>query len=124
MWKILLLVSWWAVATAADFEHMDVQAVDTAFKQGWAPFVLDVRTENEAKIARLKKTDALIPHIELAARLSEVPKDRDILVFCHSGYRSARAAEILKANGYGRVVNMTGGINAWAKTIDSTMKTY
>ena len=118
-----LLTMWLALANAASFEEMDVHAAATAMREGWVPFVLDVRTIEESNIAKLTTTNVLIPHDELTKRLQEVPKDRDILVYCHSGIRSAKAAEILKQNGYGRVVNLRGGIVDWAKLIDPNIKT-
>jgi rhodanese-related sulfurtransferase len=124
MIKTWLFMMWLAIANAADFEQMNVQDIANALQQGWAPFVLDVRTLEESNIAKLATTDALIPHDELAQRLKEVPRDRDILVYCHSGVRSAKAAGVLKQNGYGRVVNMSGGITDWAKRIDPKIKTY
>lgn len=119
-----LLIIWLALASASSVEQMDVNAAAKAMRDGWAPFILDVRTKEESNIATLATTDILIPHDELTKRLQEVPKDREILVYCHSGIRSAMAAEILKQNGYGRVVNLSGGIADWAKQIDPKMKTY
>ncbi|MGB0638533.1 MAG: rhodanese-like domain-containing protein [Myxococcota bacterium] len=119
-----LMTIWLALANAASFEQMGVKAAAAAMQGGWTPFILDVRTIEESNIAKLANTDILIPHDELDKRLKEVPKDREILVYCHSGIRSARAAEVLKQNGYGRVVNLSGGIVDWAKQIDPQMKTY
>ena len=119
-----LFMTWLAIASAAGFEQMAVKDIAHAMEKGWAPFVLDVRTIEESNIAKLATTDALIPHNELEQRLKELPRDRDILVYCHSGIRSAKAARLLKHNGYKRVVNMSGGIVDWAKTVDPTMKTY
>ena len=117
-------IAWLANAIAAGFEQMAVKDVAHALENGWTPFVLDVRTVEESNIAKLATTDILIPHNELETRLKEVPRDRDILVYCHSGIRSANAAKLLKQNGYKRVVNMSGGIVDWAKTVDPKMKTY
>ena len=117
-------MAWLANAIAAGFEQMAVKDIALAIENGWTPFVLDVRTVEESNIAKLATTDILIPHNELETRLKEVPRDRDILVYCHSGIRSANAAKLLKQNGYKRVVNMSGGIVDWAKTVDPKMKTY
>ena len=54
-----------------------------------------------------------VPQSDLALRLAEVPKDRDVLVVCASGNRSLRSAGFLKAVGHTRVTNLAGGTNGW-----------
>jgi rhodanese-related sulfurtransferase len=54
-----------------------------------------------------------IPQADLATRLSELPKDRDLLLVCAGGARSLRAAQFLRAVGYERVTSLDGGTNAW-----------
>ena len=77
----------------------------------------------EAAIVRFEFAEALIPHTEVAARLGEIPSDREILVHCKLGGRSSQAAAVLAAAGY-RVTNLEGGIVAWAQQIDPRMPTY
>lgn len=86
------------------------------------PIVLDVREPWELDIARLPGT-LDIPMNEVAARLADLPKERDIVVMCRSGGRSSKVAEYLHRMGY-RVSNLTGGILAWARDVDPTIKTY
>lgn len=74
--------------------------------------ILDVREPAEYVAAHLPGAHG-IPQCELASRLGEVPRDRDLLVVCTGGMRSLRAAQFLKHVGYGRVANLTGGTNAW-----------
>ncbi len=54
----------------------------------------------------------------------ELPRDRDILVHCKLGGRSARACEDLAAAGFTRLYNLEGGIIAWATDVDSSLNTY
>ena len=54
-----------------------------------------------------------LPLDRLAARLSDVPRDRPLLVHCQSGYRSSIAASLLRGAGYARVTDLAGGMNAW-----------
>jgi adenylyltransferase/sulfurtransferase len=86
-------------------------------------FVLDVRNPNEFAICRIPGTVPL-PLPELPARVGEVPKDREVIVHCKSGMRSAKAIEFLKSQGYTKLVNLTGGILAWAEKVDPGMPRY
>jgi len=56
-----------------------------------------------------------IPLSEFENRYTELPKDKDLVIVCHSGVRSLRAAGFLKNHGYDRVVNMKYGILRWAE---------
>lgn len=85
--------------------------------------MLDVRAPAEAKIVKFESADLLIPHTEVGSRLAEIPRDREILVHCKLGGRSAQAAAVLAAAGFD-AVNLEGGITAWAATVDPRMPTY
>ncbi|MHB8605331.1 MAG: ubiquitin-like small modifier protein 1 [Thermoplasmatota archaeon] len=87
------------------------------------PFLLDTREPHEWDIVHLKGAK-LIPPGELAARVSEVPLNEDVVVYCLSGARSGRAVDFLRSLGYKRVRNLTGGIRAWADEVDPTMPRY
>jgi rhodanese-related sulfurtransferase len=88
-----------------------------------APLLLDVREAWELEIARLP--DAVhIPMGQIPDRLAELPHDRDIVVVCHSGGRSARVGQFLQQQGYPRVWNLAGGILAWAEQVDPSLPTY
>jgi adenylyltransferase/sulfurtransferase len=111
------------VVQSEAFGRISVEEADRRLKAGWKPFVLDVRNASEAAIVRFAFADALIPHTEVAARLAEIPKDREILVHCKLGGRSSQAAAVLAQAGY-RVVNLEGGIVGWAKQVDPSMPVY
>ena len=106
------------------YARISVADAQARLQGGWKPFVLDTRRPHEATIASLAFTDALIPHDELPARAAELPRDRDILVYCRSGVRSAHAAQALLAVGFSSVTNLEGGILAWAREIDPSLPTY
>ena len=93
---------------------------------GWKPFFLDVRREAEGKIVTLPNTDLRINHTEVPSRLDELPKDRDIVIYCRSGARSAIVANFLKNSGNysNEVYNLSGGIHLWASTVDSSVPKY
>lgn len=75
-------------------------------------FVLDVRTP--AEFAEGHVPGAVnITHDQLAARLGEVPKDKDVVLYCRSGRRAEMAAGVLQANGYKRLSHLEGDMQAW-----------
>ena len=85
--------------------------------------VLDVRDAWEVEICRLP--DGInIPLALLPDRLASVPRADMLVVLCHHGMRSRQAALWLRANGIANTVNLTGGIDAWARLIDPSMRTY
>lgn len=75
-------------------------------------FLLDVRTPEEYRQARLQK-GKLIPVDTLTRRLAEIPKKNTIIVYCAVGSRSVPVAGFLAANGYSNVYNMSDGIVGW-----------
>jgi rhodanese-related sulfurtransferase len=93
-------------------------------QQAQADFTLvDVRDDDELTLASLD--GALhVPMDEVAGRLDEIPKDRDVVVMCHSGGRSARVAAYLRQNGFPSVANLAGGIDAWSREIDPSVPRY
>jgi rhodanese-related sulfurtransferase len=87
------------------------------------PFVLlDVREPDEIATASVPWATA-IPMRDIPARMRELPRDAQIVCMCHMGGRSERVAEFLAANGYD-AVNLTGGIDAWSRAIDSDVPRY
>jgi rhodanese-related sulfurtransferase len=76
-------------------------------------FVLDVRQPEEWNAVHIPGA-TLIPLGELSSRLGEVPRDRQVLVVCRSGNRSAQGRDILLGAGFPSVTSMAGGMNQWA----------
>lgn len=108
------------------FRRIDVWTLARRIADGWRPYVLDVRKPHEAEIVRLDFADRLEPHDSIARIASELPRDRDIVLQCRTGGRSARAAEALAGMGFDpdRLYNLDGGITAWAREIDPSLPTY
>ena len=79
---------------------------------GDVPFMLDVR-EPEEMADGVIAGSVNIPMDDVEHRLHEIPTDREIVVICHMGLRSAFIARRLKALGYDRVSNLSGGMHAW-----------
>jgi rhodanese-related sulfurtransferase len=76
--------------------------------------VLDVRSPEEFKEGHVPGA-VNVPYDQIATRLSEVPKDKDVVLYCRSGRRAGIAAEVLQANGYTRLSHLEGDMNAWVE---------
>lgn len=85
--------------------------------------LLDVREPHELEISALDGATN-IPLGQLASRLSELDSADDMVVFCKSGTRSARALELLLSAGFRKAKNLKGGINAWAREVDPELPVY
>jgi adenylyltransferase/sulfurtransferase len=103
----------------------DIEARDLAERLGRGERVrlLDVREPHELEISRIVGSK-LIPLGQLAARLSELDSADEMVVFCKSGSRSARALELMVSAGFRKVKNLKGGINAWAREVDPELPVY
>jgi rhodanese-related sulfurtransferase len=89
---------------------MSVSEASQRFSEG--AYLLDVRTAAEWNESHVDGA-VLIPLEELAARISEVPTDQDVLIICRTGNRSGQARDILRKAGLMRTTSITGGIVAW-----------
>ncbi len=85
--------------------------------------LLDVREPWEFQTCRIADS-LLVPMRELPARLAEIDAAADVVVICHHGARSLQAAMFLERQGYASVHNLTGGVNAWARSVDPAMPVY
>jgi adenylyltransferase/sulfurtransferase len=90
--------------------------------QGADLHLIDVRQPHEVEIASIG--GVLVPLATLGAALSSIPRDRDVVVYCRSGARSAKAVRQLQDAGFTRVWNLAGGILRWADDVDPTMPRY
>jgi hydroxyacylglutathione hydrolase len=91
---------------------ISVHELDARLRSNAPPFVLDVRTESEWNGGHIEGAIHIHGGV-LKDRFREVPKDRPIAVVCGTGYRGSIASSFLKANGYGDVSNVLGGMTAW-----------
>lgn len=93
--------------------------------RGDALTIVDVREHYEWGLGNLGDYGArLLPLSELAERLDELDPDAETVLVCRSGGRSARALEFLRAEGFGRLWNLKGGMHAWADAVDPGMPKY
>ena len=85
--------------------------------------VLDVRELWEYDICHINES-LHIPMGKLIERLDEIDKDKILVVVCHHGIRSRGVGQYLSNNGFDNVINLSGGLNRWAKEIDKDMPRY
>jgi rhodanese-related sulfurtransferase len=87
------------------------------------PLLLDVRQPWEYDICKLDNS-LLIPMSTVPANLDQLDKGRETVVICHHGVRSRRVAYYLEQAGFTNVINLRGGLDAWARSVDVDMATY
>jgi len=87
------------------------------------PVLLDVREPWETQICRIEGSE-LAPMQTLPARVNELDPDRPIVCICHLGGRSMQVAMFLTRQGFKDAYNLTGGVDAWARQVDTAMPTY
>ncbi len=85
--------------------------------------LLDVRDEWETRLCRLENS-MHIPVEEIEFRTDELNPEDEIVVYCHHGIRSAAVADSLRRLGFAKAVNLAGGLDLWARTVDPSMKRY
>lgn len=92
-------------------------------KESKSLVLLDVREGWERETARIEPS-LHIPMNDVPDRLDELPKDRTLVVYCHHGSRSQSVAGYLEGEGFPRVANLHGGIDAWSLTVDKKVPRY
>jgi molybdopterin/thiamine biosynthesis adenylyltransferase/rhodanese-related sulfurtransferase len=114
-----------AVTAASDTSETETTVIDLKKKIDAKDdfFLLDVREPNEYQIGRIPGS-TLIPLGEVPQRVSEIPRDKEIIVHCKMGGRSAKAAAFLRQQGFKRVKNLKGGILDWSDKIDPAVPKY
>ncbi len=92
---------------------IDATAAQAKLNENPKPLVLDVREPSEYAAGHISGSTS-IPLHQLSGRMSELPKDREIICVCASGSRSSSAARRLASNGY-NVLNLSGGMSRWQR---------
>ena len=87
------------------------------------PLLLDVREPWEFETCRIDGSE-LIPMSRIPSRLDEMDPERETVVICHHGVRSYQVAIYLERYGFSSLINLSGGVAAWARDIDTSMATY
>jgi adenylyltransferase/sulfurtransferase len=105
--------------------QINVRQLAERLAEGQPVYLLDVRQPQEHEFAALADCH-LIPLGELPQRAAEMepPDDALIVVYCHHGIRSLSGAAILERLGFGNVVSLAGGIDAWSLHVDPKVPRY
>lgn len=85
--------------------------------------LVDVREDWEYVFVHLPDA-TLIPLSEFEERYTELPSDRDLLIYCHHGIRSLDAVRYLREQGYTRAWSIAGGIDRWSRLLDPDLPRY
>ena len=85
--------------------------------------LIDVRESWECDAAFIKGS-IHIPISEIQNKMHDYSEDQTIIFVCHHGVRSRMVGVYFEQNGYKNIINLRGGIDSWAKTVDNEMATY
>ncbi|MDX1600123.1 MAG: molybdopterin-synthase adenylyltransferase MoeB [Anaerolineales bacterium] len=106
-------------------EEWEIEPTELAEKieNGENVRLIDVREPHELEISQIEGAE-LMPLGELASHMNELDSAEEIVLFCKTGSRSARALELLAGAGFRKLKNLKGGINAWAREVDEKQPVY
>ncbi len=102
---------------------IDPVSLKARLDQGESVLILDVREPFEIVLAPFPGATH-IPMGDIPSRLTELDPDRETVVVCHHGVRSAQVAMYLAQMGFERVLNLAGGIDAWSEDADPSTPRY
>lgn len=105
-------------------KEVTVAEADALLKQApTSARLIDVREPIELDYCRIEGAEH-IPMREIPTRIDDLPRDQHLLILCHHGGRSYYVAEFLRSRGFTAVSNISGGIDAWALELDSSLPRY
>jgi rhodanese-related sulfurtransferase len=107
----MTITSWLSSMFAKPYQTIQAAEAESLLAAG--AILLDVREKHEWQAGHAPKARH-IPLAQLAARHRELPTDRTVITVCRTGMRSAQAARLLAAQ-RGQVINLSGGMHAWAR---------
>ena len=103
--------------------EISAQDLDARIKAGDSPVLLDVREPWERNLCALPNS-LHAPMQQIPMAMNDLDPEREVVVYCHTGVRSFHVGKFLEHNGFKNVVNLRGGIEAWAREVDKTMARY
>lgn len=108
-----------------EFSALQLQAhLESCQSEGREPpLLLDVRQPWEFDVCKIENS-TLIPMATIPSHLESLDFDRETVVICHHGIRSRRVGRYLETMGFQNIINLSGGVDQWAKTVDQQMATY
>ncbi|MBA1445174.1 MAG: rhodanese-like domain-containing protein [Chromatiales bacterium] len=96
-------------------QEIDSSDLQTRISAGDDFYLLDIRSVGEVAQGMLPDSDHMPMHV-IPLRMDELPKDKDVILYCHSGARSYHACAYLIQQGFKNVINLRGGILGWARS--------
>jgi adenylyltransferase/sulfurtransferase len=100
-------------------QSIDVAGVIAKMDEGWSPFILDVRSEQEFSTSRIDGVHLRVTHDEVLSAIDQIPADCDVLVHCKAGVRSQIAIMLLMEAGRdgSLLYSLSGGMNSWQRLL-------
>ena len=96
-------------------KEIDASDLETRIAEGGDFLLLDIRSAGELAQGVLPEAEHIPMHL-IPVRLAELPKDKDLILYCHSGARSYHACAYLAQQGFSNAINLRGGILGWARS--------
>lgn len=106
-----------------EIKNISVQDLSGIIKSNKGIHIIDVRETFEWDICRIEGTTN-IPMSELIECIEKIPQQEKTVIMCHHGVRSLNVIHYLETKGFHRLINLEGGIDAWAIEIDKSMNRY
>ncbi|MEJ2620477.1 MAG: rhodanese-like domain-containing protein [Candidatus Thiodiazotropha sp.] len=96
-------------------KEIDAADLDARMAKDSDFVLLDIRSAGELAQGMLPDAEHVPMHL-IPVRMSELPKDKELIIYCHSGARSYHACSYLAQQGFNNAVNLRGGILGWARS--------
>ncbi len=96
-------------------QEIDSSDLQARISEGDDFYLLDIRSAGEVAQGMLPDSDHMPMHV-IPLRMDELPRDKDVILYCHSGARSYHACAYLIQQGFENVINLRGGILGWARS--------
>ena len=103
--------------------NLSAPQLQAYLQQGHQPLLLDVREAWEYEICHLADSQ-LVPMRDIPTHISTLDKQQETVVICHHGIRSLQVARFLEYSGFSNIINLQGGVAAWAEYVDPSMPVY
>ncbi|EGV51798.1 rhodanese-like domain-containing protein [Candidatus Endoriftia persephonae] len=96
-------------------QEIDASDLQTRLSNGEELQLLDIRSAGEVAQGMLPNSEHMAMHL-IPIKINDIPKDKDVVLYCHSGARSHHACAYLAQQGFTNVINLRGGILGWARS--------
>lgn len=106
-----------------NYETVSPAELDERLKRGEQVLIIDVREPQEYSIAHIEGT-RLLPLSRFPDWAETLNPDDEIVFMCHHGIRSAQVCAFLARQGFGKLHNLEGGIDAWSTEVDANVPRY